>query len=101
MGTSYAKLVEFARGADLLLNVSGMLRDERLRAGIPVRAYLDLDPGFNQVWHQTGRGRRFRRAHPLRHRRTDDRIGRLPGPHLRAPLDSDQPTHRPGAVAAR
>jgi hypothetical protein len=54
VGTPYPKLVEFARGADLLLNVSGMLRDERLVEGIPVRVYLDLDPGFNQVWHETG-----------------------------------------------
>ena len=31
-----------------------MLRDERLLEQIPVRAFLDLDPGFNQVWHVTG-----------------------------------------------
>jgi hypothetical protein len=53
-GISYAELLKFARGADLLLNVSGMLRDERLLEAIPVRAFLDLDPGFNQVWHVTG-----------------------------------------------
>jgi hypothetical protein len=53
-GASYAELLEFARGADLLLNVSGMLRDERLLEPIPVRAFLDLDPGFNQVWEATG-----------------------------------------------
>jgi len=54
VGASYAELAEFARGADLLLNVSGMLRDERLLEPIPVRAFLDLDPGFNQVWQATG-----------------------------------------------
>ncbi len=42
---------EALRGADLLLNVSGMLRDERLLGEIPVRVYLDLDPAFNQLWH--------------------------------------------------
>ena len=54
VGLSYAQLLEFARGADLLLNVSGMLRDERLLEAVPVRAFLDLDPGFNQVWEATG-----------------------------------------------
>src|SRR4051794_31035190 len=53
-GLSYAELSEFAAEADLLLNISGMLRDERLLEAIPVRAFLDLDPGFNQVWQQTG-----------------------------------------------
>jgi hypothetical protein len=58
-GVSYRELAEFARGADLLLNVSGMLRDERLLEAVPVRAFLDLDPGFNQVWEATGEGMGF------------------------------------------
>lgn len=53
-GLPYVDLLGFARGADLLLNVSGMLRDERLLEAVPVRAFLDLDPGFNQVWEATG-----------------------------------------------
>ncbi len=53
-GLPYRRLVELARGADLLLNVSGLLRDEDLLEQVPVRAYLDLDPGFNQVWHAQG-----------------------------------------------
>jgi hypothetical protein len=53
-GLPYAELVRFASEADLLINISGMLRDERLLEPIPVRAFLDLDPGFNQVWHATG-----------------------------------------------
>ncbi len=39
---------------DLLLNVSGMLRDERILGSAPIRAYLDLDPVFNQLWHAQG-----------------------------------------------
>jgi hypothetical protein len=54
VGLSFAELSEFAAEADLLLNISGMLRDERLLEQIPVRAFLDLDPGFNQVWHLSG-----------------------------------------------
>jgi len=54
VGLSYAELARFAGEADLLLNISGMLRDERLLAPIPVRAFVDLDPGFNQVWQASG-----------------------------------------------
>ncbi len=48
------RLRELAREADLLLNVSGMLSDPELLEQIPVRAYLDLDPFFNQHWHLQG-----------------------------------------------
>jgi hypothetical protein len=39
---------------DVLLNVSGMLRDERILERVPIRVYLDLDPVFNQLWHLQG-----------------------------------------------
>jgi hypothetical protein len=38
------------RAADLLINASGMLREPELVARIPIRVYLDLDPGFTQLW---------------------------------------------------
>lgn len=50
-GLSRVELTALARRADLLLNVSGMLTDEDVLANVPVRAYLDLDPGFIQLWH--------------------------------------------------
>jgi hypothetical protein len=53
-GLPLEQLVRFASDADLLINISGMLREEKLLEPIPVRAFLDLDPGFNQVWHATG-----------------------------------------------
>jgi hypothetical protein len=53
VGIDYRDLVAFAREADLLLNISGLLRDERLLEPIATRAFLDLDPGFNQVWEAT------------------------------------------------
>jgi hypothetical protein len=49
-GTPYAELRRFAGSADLLLNVAGMLEDEALVGQVPVRAYLDLDPAFTQLW---------------------------------------------------
>lgn len=54
VGVSYAALQKLCAGADVLFNISGMLRDRRLTAGIPVRIYLDLDPGFNQFWAMEG-----------------------------------------------
>ena len=50
VGLPYERLVERCRGVDVLLNVSGMLVDPRLLESIPIRVYLDLDPGFNQLW---------------------------------------------------
>ena len=39
---------------DLLVNLSGVLRDEALLASAPRRLYVDLDPGFTQAWHRQG-----------------------------------------------
>jgi glycosyltransferase involved in cell wall biosynthesis len=39
-----------AATSDCLINISGMLTDPPLTESIPVRVYLDLDPGFNQLW---------------------------------------------------
>jgi hypothetical protein len=41
-----------AAAADLLINVSGMLTDPDVLDHVPVRAYLDLDPAFVQLWHE-------------------------------------------------
>jgi hypothetical protein len=51
IGLSYNDMLRLAGGADLLLNLSGLLRDEDLLERIPVRAYIDLDPAFSQLWH--------------------------------------------------
>jgi hypothetical protein len=53
VGLSYEELLQAVAGAEVLINVSGMLSDERLISHIPVRVYLDLDPAFNQLWHAT------------------------------------------------
>lgn len=50
-GLSYAELRDVAARADVLINISGLLTDEALTAGIPLRVYLDLDPAFTQLWH--------------------------------------------------
>ncbi len=53
VGLTYEELLRSVSRADLFVNVSGMLVDERLTSHIPVRVYLDLDPAFNQLWHAT------------------------------------------------
>jgi hypothetical protein len=50
-GLARAELERFVRGADLALNISGVLADEELLGAVPVRAFVDLDPGFTQLWH--------------------------------------------------
>jgi hypothetical protein len=59
VGVPYERLQQVARHADLLINISGMLTDAALIAQIPRRVYLDLDPGFNQLWHVSGIDMRF------------------------------------------
>jgi len=53
-GMSYASLRRYVRDADVLINVSGMLKEPALVEPIGRRVYLDLDPGFNQAWHCGG-----------------------------------------------
>ena len=54
-GIPYRELLRLARSADVVFNVSGMLRDEELVGPAPLRVYLDLDPAFNQLWHAVDR----------------------------------------------
>jgi hypothetical protein len=51
---SRSELDELARGAALLVNISGNLRDPDLLERFRRRAYVDLDPGFTQFWHDQG-----------------------------------------------
>ena len=51
VGVAYDDVLRFAKSADVLINVSGMLTDRALLDAIPRRVYLDLDPAFIQVWH--------------------------------------------------
>jgi hypothetical protein len=50
VGVPFERVRAFAQDADLLLNVAGMLADEELLEPVGMRAYLDLDPGFTQLW---------------------------------------------------
>jgi hypothetical protein len=51
-GLSRADVAGIGERASVLINVSGMLPLEPPFDNIPVRAYLDLDPAFNQLWNE-------------------------------------------------
>jgi hypothetical protein len=59
VGVSYAELRQAARRASVVVNIAGMLRDAALLEPAPCRVYLDLDPGFTQLWHTQGIDMRF------------------------------------------
>src|SRR6185369_13123029 len=52
VGLPFDSLRKISGRAELLINISGMLKDADLIGAIPVRTYLDLDPAFNQLWHE-------------------------------------------------
>jgi hypothetical protein len=53
-GVGFADLLDVAESADLLINISGHLELESLMRRLSRKAYVDLDPGFTQLWHATG-----------------------------------------------
>jgi len=59
IGMERSELRAAAREADVLINVSGMLTDLDVLERIDRRVYLDLDPGFVQMWHDDGVDMRF------------------------------------------
>jgi hypothetical protein len=63
VGRSRAEVVDLARRSALLLNVMGFLDDDEILAAAPVRAFLDIDPGFGQIWQQLGLHQTFQGHH--------------------------------------
>jgi hypothetical protein len=53
-GISRANLLRIGEDADLLVNISGHLDWPPLFERIGCRAYVDIDPGFTQFWHEQG-----------------------------------------------
>lgn len=56
VGLPYPELLELAAEAELLVNISGHLELESAKRGPRRRAYLDVDPGFTQIWEESGGG---------------------------------------------
>ena len=58
-GRSRGEVVELARRSALLLNVMGYLDDEEILGAAPLKVFLDIDPGFGQMWQDLGLARVF------------------------------------------
>jgi hypothetical protein len=54
VGLSRAEIEKLAPEIDLLINLSGILRLEAILAKVRKRMYLDMDPGYTQMWHDLG-----------------------------------------------
>lgn len=54
-GLGLDELLQRAGDAALLVNLGGHLRWEPLLRRPAMRAFVDLDPGFTQIWHAEGR----------------------------------------------
>ena len=54
------RILEQVRTASALISVMGYLEDEELLAADGRRVFLDIDPGFGQMWHALGLHDAFR-----------------------------------------
>src|SRR5688572_12534559 len=53
-GATIQQVEDLADDADLLINISGNLRRSRFLKRFRRKAYVDIDPGFTQIWHVSG-----------------------------------------------
>jgi hypothetical protein len=53
-GLSRTEVLERVRRSAALINVMGYLDDEEVLAAAPFKIFLDIDPGFPQMWHELG-----------------------------------------------
>jgi hypothetical protein len=53
-GLDRSEVIERTARSALLINVMGFLTDEEILGAAPLRAFLDIDPGFGQIWKALG-----------------------------------------------
>ena len=58
-GLDRRSVVERVAAADLFINVMGYIRDEEILGAARRRLFLDIDPGFGQMWEDLGLARMF------------------------------------------
>ena len=64
-GSTPTELTDRCRDADLLINISGHLSIDALKSRCRRRVYVDLDPGYTQIWHADGSGAARLEGHDL------------------------------------
>ncbi|MQA89844.1 MAG: hypothetical protein GEU90_06370 [Gemmatimonas sp.] len=57
VGLSKAHVIAQVRESALLINVMGFLQDPEILDAAPTRVFLDIDPGFPQMWQDLGLAR--------------------------------------------
>lgn len=58
-GLDRREVLARAERSPLLLNVMGYLDDEEILEAVGLRVFVDIDPGFGQIWQETGLARIF------------------------------------------
>ena len=53
-GVPRREVIDRVRRSAALINVMGYLEDEELLGAAPLRVFLDIDPGFGQMWRALG-----------------------------------------------
>jgi hypothetical protein len=59
-GLSRGQAADRTKNAALLLNIMGFLTDEEILGAARRRVFLDIDPGFGQMWQELGLHHMFR-----------------------------------------
>jgi hypothetical protein len=54
IGVQKQQVLEKARRCAFLMNVMGYLSDEQILSAVPRKVFLDIDPGFGQMWCELG-----------------------------------------------
>jgi hypothetical protein len=54
IGLSRQRVLERVAASEALINVNGFLNDREILAAAARRVFLDIDPGFGQIWQATG-----------------------------------------------
>jgi hypothetical protein len=54
IGLPRDELIDRTKQATFLLNVMGFLDDEAILGAAAMRVFLDIDPGFGQIWRELG-----------------------------------------------
>jgi hypothetical protein len=60
IGLPRAEVIARVRRSEALINVMGFLKDDEVLAAAPRRVFLDIDPGFGQMWQALGLHDTFR-----------------------------------------
>ena len=78
LGLPFSELLSLVERAELLVNISGHLRSEALLERARLKVFVDLDPGFTQVWHARGDPNAGVAGHSSTNERTSDRPRPVP-----------------------